>query len=99
VAVVAALEPRLQQLLPQLFLLWFFATPVVYPRSMLPDALGRIVSLNPMTHVVEGTQSILVVAAPGSALSWLVLIVTTAFSCALGLWLVHAKRRALLDLL
>ena len=37
-----------------LLVLWFFATPVVYPTSLLPDHLAVLFSLNPMLAVVDG---------------------------------------------
>ncbi len=40
--------------LPFLTQLWLFATPVVYPASMVPDKWRFLYGLNPMTGVVEG---------------------------------------------
>ena len=34
--------------------LWLFATPVVYPSSIVPKHLAPLLGLNPMTGVVEG---------------------------------------------
>ena len=34
-----------------LFLLWFYVTPIVYPRTMLSPKLNRLISLNPMTSI------------------------------------------------
>lgn len=39
--------------LPFLAQIWMFATPVVYPVSVIPEPWRAIVSLNPMTSVVE----------------------------------------------
>ncbi len=39
---------------PFLVQLWFFATPIVYPLSAVPDSIQGIYSLNPMVSVVEG---------------------------------------------
>lgn len=33
--------------------LWFYATPVVYTLDLLPEWMGKIVSLNPMTAIIE----------------------------------------------
>ena len=43
-----------RQTLPFLTQLWLFATPVVYPLSLVPDAWRLLYSLNPMVGVVEG---------------------------------------------
>lgn len=34
--------------------LWFYATPIVYPASAIPEGLYKIFMLNPMTPLVEG---------------------------------------------
>ena len=33
--------------------LWMFATPIVYPLSIVPDKYQLLLSLNPMTPIVE----------------------------------------------
>lgn len=40
--------------LPFLTQLWYFATPIVYPLSFIPQDWRWILGLNPMTGVVEG---------------------------------------------
>lgn len=40
--------------LPFLSQLWFFATPIAYPSSILPERLRPLFGLNPMAGVVEG---------------------------------------------
>lgn len=41
-------------LIPFIVQLWFFATPVVYPQSMIPAPWNVLYALNPMAGVVEG---------------------------------------------
>lgn len=41
-------------LIPFFIQLWFFATPVVYPSSMIPPPWNVLYALNPMAGVVEG---------------------------------------------
>jgi lipopolysaccharide transport system permease protein len=41
-------------LVPFIAQFWMYATPVVYPASMIPDKWRLLYSLNPMTGVVEG---------------------------------------------
>ena len=36
------------------FQFWFFATPVVYPSSLIPERWRLLYGLNPMAGVVEG---------------------------------------------
>jgi lipopolysaccharide transport system permease protein len=41
-------------LLPFLTQIWMFATPIIYPVSVVPEAWRSLYSLNPMVGVVEG---------------------------------------------
>lgn len=38
---------------------WFYATPIVYPLTMLPNWLQKILLLNPMTPLVEGVRDVI----------------------------------------
>lgn len=65
---------------------WMFATPIVYPSSLLPDPWRTLYGINPMAGVVEGFRWALLGAdtAPGpiiviSSLAALVLLVSGAF--------------------
>jgi ABC-type polysaccharide/polyol phosphate export permease len=33
--------------------IWFYATPIIYPRDMIPPQLARIFQLNPLYHLVR----------------------------------------------
>ena len=33
--------------------IWFFLTPIIYPRHLIPDSLQGLYGLNPMLHTVE----------------------------------------------
>lgn len=48
------------QLVGLLMQLWFWATPIVYPASTLPEWVRPWVNLNPMYHVIQGYQNIFV---------------------------------------
>lgn len=48
------------QLVGLLMQLWFWATPIVYPASILPEWLRPWVNLNPMYHFIQGYQNIFV---------------------------------------
>ena len=39
---------------------WFWLTPIVYPVTILPDRVKLFITLNPMFHLMEAYQSILV---------------------------------------
>ncbi len=57
-------------LLPFLIQIWMYVTPVVYGSNLLPERYRFLLSLNPMTGVVEGFRwAILGPAAVGNYLS------------------------------
>ena len=45
--------------IPFLVQLWMFASPVVYPASMVPEKYHLIYALNPMVGIIEGFRSVL----------------------------------------
>jgi lipopolysaccharide transport system permease protein len=56
-----------QHALPFLIQAWTFATPIVYPASLVPGPWRLLYSLNPMVAVVEGFRWVLVGGAAPSA--------------------------------
>lgn len=49
----------LEQLLPTLFMFWFFLTPILYAPEMLPGDLAQWLKLNPMTWWMEEIRAAL----------------------------------------
>ena len=47
----------IRYVIPFLIQLWLFATPVIYPSSMLPERFRWILSLNPMGGVIEAHRA------------------------------------------
>jgi lipopolysaccharide transport system permease protein len=43
-----------QYTVPFIIQLWMYASPVVYPASMIPEAIRPLYGLNPMSGVIEG---------------------------------------------
>ena len=37
---------------------WFWLTPIVYPKEIVPDFMHRVFSFNPMYHIIAGYQDI-----------------------------------------
>jgi lipopolysaccharide transport system permease protein len=46
--------------LPLLIQLWMYATPIIYPSSLIPDRLLTFYALNPMTGIIESYRNVLV---------------------------------------
>lgn len=60
--ILAALNAKYRDIrytIPFLVQLWMFASPIVYPASMVPEKYRLIYALNPMTGVIEGFRSAL----------------------------------------
>ena len=53
-----------QYTIPFLLQLWLFASPVVYPSSMLPEQFQLLYALNPMAGVIEGFRWALLGTTP-----------------------------------
>ena len=65
--VLAALNAKYRDIrytIPFLVQFWMFATPIVYPSSMIPEKYRLIYALNPMTGVIEGFRSVLLNTVP-----------------------------------
>lgn len=58
--------------------LWMYATPVLYPSSLVPPGWRWLLGLNPMTGLVEGFRSALL----GRSFDWPALLFSTLLSAA-----------------
>jgi lipopolysaccharide transport system permease protein len=59
---LAALNAKYRDIrytIPFLVQLWMFASPIVYPTSMVPERFHLFYALNPMVGIIEGFRSIL----------------------------------------
>jgi lipopolysaccharide transport system permease protein len=90
---VAALTVRYRDLrhaLPFVMQFWMFASPVVYPSSIVPEGWRWLYVLNPLTGILEGFRA----ALAGEAFNWKLIGVSAAVSLALLLVAVYVFRRA-----
>jgi lipopolysaccharide transport system permease protein len=65
--VMAALNAKYRDIkyaMPFIVQLWMFASPIVYPTSMVPERYRLVYALNPMTGVIEGFRSALLGSVP-----------------------------------
>ncbi len=49
---------------PFLIQIWMFASPIVYPSSMIPEKYQLLYALNPMVGIIEGFRSVLLGTIP-----------------------------------
>lgn len=82
----------LAQVLGQLFMLWFYLTPIFYSRAMVPPRFADWLSYNPITAYVESIRGALL---PNGVVQAQDLAVAAAFAAvALGLGIVVFRRLA-----
>ena len=90
---VAALTVRYRDLrhaLPFVMQFWMFASPVVYPSSIVPEGWRWLYVLNPLTGILEGFRA----ALAGEAFDWKLIGVSALVSFSLLLFAVYVFRRA-----
>jgi lipopolysaccharide transport system permease protein len=96
---LAALNVRyrdVQYAIPFLMQLWMFATPVVYPASIVPERWRPLFALNPMTGIIEAYRA----AVLGRPLDWGTLGVSALSAVllgAVGAWQFHRLERTFAD--
>jgi ABC-type polysaccharide/polyol phosphate export permease len=61
----------IKDLLGNLLMFWFFATPIIYPMQMAPGNFRTFLNLNPMTHIVISYQEVLFYVGPHGHWKWL----------------------------
>jgi lipopolysaccharide transport system permease protein len=66
-------------LLPVLVQLWMFASPVVYPLTLVPQRYRTLFSLNPLVGIITGFRS----AVLGLQFEWVPIAVSTAITIVL----------------
>ena len=66
----------IRDILSNLIMFWFFATPIIYPYFLFPDTSwqGKLLRLNPFTHLVITYQEILFFQGPVGHLKWLLVL-------------------------
>ncbi len=79
--------------IPFLVQLWMFATPIIYPASMVPERYRLIYILNPMVGITEGFRSVLLGTIPFPGQMLLVSTLVSAFLFIFGfLYFKHTER-------
>lgn len=75
--------------LPFMIQLWMFASPIIYPSSVIPDKWRRVLALNPLTGFIEGFRS----SVFGKKFDWLAIGVSTAITLGLLVYSMYTFRR------
>ncbi len=83
--------------IPFLTQIWFFATPIAYPSSLVPERWRALYGLNPMAGVVEGFRWALLGEPPGTGSLRLVSTVVVVVLLAGGLLYFRRMERRFAD--
>jgi lipopolysaccharide transport system permease protein len=75
--------------LPFLIQVWMFVTPIIYPASIVPQRFRWLLSLNPLSGIIEGHRASLF----GKSFNWTGLGISTAVALALLVYSAYAFRR------
>lgn len=62
--------------LPFLIQIWMFATPIIYPSSLIPEKWRILLAINPMAGIIEGFRSALF----GRDFDWILLGISAVIS-------------------
>jgi lipopolysaccharide transport system permease protein len=84
--------------LPFVVQLWFFATPIVYPMSMVPEGYRWLLSVNPLTGIIETSRAVLA----GRPVPWDALLISSAVIAVVfvaGLWYFQRSERRFADVI
>ena len=79
----------LRHALPFLIQFWMFASPVIYPPSIVPEKWRWILAVNPLTGILEGFRSALV----GRSFNWPTIAVSAVLTVTLLVCSVYVFRR------
>jgi lipopolysaccharide transport system permease protein len=77
--------------------LWMFVTPVVYPPSIVPERYQWILSLNPMTGVIEGIRWSLLGTGSGPNLALTLSVGISTFTFLSGIVWFRWRERTFVD--
>ena len=75
--------------LPFVIQLWMFATPIVYPASLVPEKWRLVYALNPLTGIIEGYRCALF----GTRFDWASLGTSAAITVAVLVYSLYSFRR------
>ncbi len=98
-ALAHALLRDIGHAIPHLLWLWFFASPVFYPASMVPAEFKTLARWNPMVGFLESYRSVILLGQP-PPMHWLgPTLIVTAFSAFLAIAAFRRMEGTLVDLL
>jgi homopolymeric O-antigen transport system permease protein len=87
-----------RHVLPFLVQAWMFATPVVYPMSLVPESWRLLYAINPMVGVVEGFRWALLETGSGPGPALIISVVVSMTLLFFGVWYFRQVEPAFADM-
>jgi lipopolysaccharide transport system permease protein len=75
--------------LPFIVQLWMFVSPVIYPPSMVPERFRWLLTLNPLTGIIDGYRASLF----GKPFNWTTLAISAVITFAVLIYSAYAFHR------
>lgn len=69
----------------------FYATPIVYPITIVPSGFQTVLKLNPLTHFADGMRHAFYLLDMPTAQNWLVMVSSAVVSLGIGWWVFSAN--------
>lgn len=85
--------------IPLMLQLWMYASPVIYPVSLVPERFRALYSLNPMVGVIDGYRRVLLEGLPPDLLSLGLGAAVAAVLLVIGYWFFKRSEPAFADLI
>ena len=82
---------------PLMLRLWMFATPIIYPISVVPSKYHLIYMLNPMVPIIDGYRRVLIQAQPPDFQFLGIDLLLSIILLVLGFWLFKNREKYFAD--
>lgn len=89
----------LTHIVPILLQLWFWATPIVYPISIIPEHLRYLIGYNPLSSIVQSYQSLFLYHHMPAHSDVSVVMLISVVVLGLGIWIFHRASPEMVDVL
>jgi lipopolysaccharide transport system permease protein len=93
---LAAINVRFRDvryIVPFLIQFWMFATPIIYPMSLVPERFRLLYSLNPLAGLIEGIRVATLSGMNGAHFDWASLAISSGVTIVAVIYAVYDFRR------
>ncbi len=75
--------------------MWLYATPIIYPLAIIPDAARPLLLINPLTHLLALIRAPIYEGRFPAPAEWMTGIVISMMSAVVGIWILTRFRKAM----